>query len=301
MIASFSLLNPAEFSALLPDVTVFLFPVGGLEQHGPHLPLGTKLLQAEEWSMALANNLQQKMPSWNFILMPVLPLAIDTVTSRLSLNVRAHVLRDALVDQCESLKRLGFTHFAAVSSHLTPRQLTAIEDAGKIVGRKKFLFFGEAGTLISVSSARIQSGEVWKSPMIAIPKEHGGARDTATVLGANPKLVSGYEALSDQTKPEASASRFVEYYRHEIDGYWGKPKDANIEQNREQVKQEIEELAIKMQPVFEQRQGKSFFHSGYRYFPFNGSFFKAYFLAMIFFVLMLVWVMWSLKGIFDVS
>jgi creatinine amidohydrolase/Fe(II)-dependent formamide hydrolase-like protein len=302
MISSFSFLNPADFSVLSPELTVFLFPVGGLEQHGPHLPFGTKLLQAEEKTQLIANHLQQKMPQWSFVLMPLLPLTVDTITSKIALSVRPHVVRDAIVDQCEGLKRLGFMHFAVVSSHLTPRQLSALEDAARIVGRRKFFWFGEKANLISVSSARVQASEVWKSPMIAIPIEHGGADDTATLLRANRKLVAAdFEQLSDLTRPEPSMSRFVSYFRRNLDGYWGKPKLANVEVNLHALNREAEEVALQMQPVFEKYQGKSFFNSGYRYFPLNGSFFKAYLLAAIFFVVMIVWVMWSMKDLFDVS
>lgn len=302
MIASFSWLNAEEVSTLAPDLTVFLFPIGGLEQHGPHLPIGTKLFQADELAQNLAKNLQEKMPVWNFILMPVLPLAIDTVTTKLSLNVRPHVLRDAIVDQCGSLKRLGFKQFAVVSSHTTPRQLSAIEDAGRIVQKKKWIWFGERSTLVSVTSARIQSGDIWNSPMISVPTEHGGADDTASVLRAYPNLVSKtYQQLPDLPKSDPSITRFMAYFQNRIDGYWGRPKDASPELTAQKMNREVEELALKLKPVFEQGKGDSFFNSGYRYFPLNGSFFKAYFLASVFFLIMLVWVMWSVKDVFDAS
>jgi len=298
MIASFSLLNATELAALQPELTVFLFPLGGLEQHGPHLPFGTKLLQAEALTQAVASALQQKMSSWNFVILPVLPLSIDTYTSKSALNVRAHVVRDAIVDQCRSLNRMGFSRFAAISSHLTPRQLSALEDAAKIVSKRRF--GRDRMTLISVSSAKVRASEVWKSPMIAIPSEHGGAVDTATVLQLNPKLVGqGYESLSDQPTPVPSAGRFIEYFRHSVDGYWGSPKTASGV-NAQALLREADELAIRMQPVLEGGQGKSFFRSGYRYFPLNGSFFVAYLLAAIFFIVMLFWVMWSARSFFDV-
>src|SRR5689334_1311434 len=118
MIASVSLLTPEAFEHLPPDLTVMVFPVGGLEGHGPNLPMGVKLIYAEALSKQLCERLDSRMSQWNFILMPLLPLTVDTVTSRLALPVRAHVVRDALVDQCEHLKRMGFKNFIAVSAHL---------------------------------------------------------------------------------------------------------------------------------------------------------------------------------------
>ena len=63
MIASFSLLTPEELKSLQPELTVFLFPVGGLEQHGPHLPMGTKLIEAEALTRAIADELQRRLPA----------------------------------------------------------------------------------------------------------------------------------------------------------------------------------------------------------------------------------------------
>ena len=105
MISSFALLQPKEISALLPDLTLFLFPIGGLEQHGPHLPVGLKLVQAEARARELAQILEARLPGWNFILMPLLPLSVDSHTNALALNVRPHVVRDAIVDQCSELAR----------------------------------------------------------------------------------------------------------------------------------------------------------------------------------------------------
>ena len=302
MIASFSLLSGDELLALPRDLTLFLFPIGGLEQHGPHLPLGTKLIEAEELTAALARELQEKLPVWKLILMPILPLTIDSATSKVALVVRPHVVRDAMVDQCDALKRLGFLNFAAISAHRSPRQLTALEDAGRILSKKKWVFFGEKAVFISVSSALMDSKEVWRSPMIALPEEHGGELSTSIVLKVNPNLVhSSFAQLPDLPRPQAGIHRFFDYFKGEINGYWGKPKNGNRMIAEKWLKETAQDLALKLQPVLEKQQGMSYFRSAYRYFPLNGSFFKAYFMASLFFILMLLWVVWSMKDVFDAS
>ena len=299
MIASFSLLTPLELNSLHSDLTLFLFPLGGLEQHGPCLPFGVKLLQAEEFAKALADDLQKKLPQWNFVLMPLLPLSVDSVTNRLAIQVRPHVVRDAVVDQCEHLKRLGYKNFAAVSSHLTPKQQTALEDASRIVSGKGW-FSGKKAQLISVGGALIERKQVWESPLIALPREHGGEKDTGFMLRYSPALVQNqYLNLEDQPRPRASITRFFAFMNHEIDGYWGKPKLANPTHAEQDLLVEVSTIAQKMLPWLERGQGKKQFQSAYRYFPFNGSFFKAYVLATIFFIMMLLWALWSLKDVFE--
>jgi len=301
MIASFSWLKPREISALHPELTVFLFPVGGLEQHGPHLPMGTKLFQAESRAKELAQILESRLPSWNFILMPLLPLTVDSNTNALALNVRAHVIRDAIVDQCTELAKLKFKIFATVTSDVTPRQLSALEDASKIVNRRRWLG-GVGAQLISVSGALIEAKQVFDSPMISLPFEHGGAIDTGFILAENAALVdSNYGTLPEISKPQASISRFFLYLKNGIDGYWGKPGQANPLASKKQQTEELNLIAEKMLPWLEKGKGQGLFRSGYGYFPFNGSFFKAYLLATFFFVLMLIWALWSMKDAFDAN
>lgn len=299
MIASFSNLSAPEIELLPRGLTLFLFPVGGLEQHGPHLPVGTKLFQAEAWAKALADELQSKLPVWNFILMPLLPVSVDSVTNRFALNVRAHVVRDAMVDQCEELKRLQFQNFAAVSAHATPKQLSALEDAAKIVSRKP-LFGRQKAQFISVTGALIDAKEIWDSPMIALPKEHAGAFDTGFMLSLKPELVApDYKNLQGIAKPQASVGRFMNYLKHNLDGYWGKPNEASVENTRLSFRGDVRILVEKMLPWLEKGKGQGIFNSGYRYFPVNGSFFKAYLLGVIFFVCMLIWVIWGVRDAFD--
>lgn len=294
MIQSFSLLKDADLKVLVPDVTLILFPVGGLEQHGPHLPMGTKILQCREWVELLAKKLQEQLPAWNFIIMPVLPLTVDTYTTTTAVSVRPHVVRDALVDQCDSLKKKGFTQFAAFTSHLTPKQLGAIEDAAKIVSRgKKYSF-------VSLSSGMVDSKTVFQSPMIALPEEHAGAFDTGFVMSTNPELVSNEAgALVAVEAPRASAARFIQYFKGEVDGYWGNPASASAEQAQQKISREIDLLVEKLKPVLEQGKGQSAFVSAYRFIPFNGSFFKAYLLATIFFISIFIWMMWGVKNVFE--
>src|SRR4051812_45382976 len=110
---------PLEFTRLsregldtLPrDRTVFFFGVGPLEDHGPHLPLGLDPLEARWMCEATAERLEREKPGWRGVLMPSLPLGIDSNTTALALTVRAHVLRDWLVDACRGLSRAGFVHF----------------------------------------------------------------------------------------------------------------------------------------------------------------------------------------------
>lgn len=299
MISSLSLLQPKEILVLVPELTVFLFPVGGLEDHGPHLPLGTKLIQAETNTRLLAEVLEKRLPNWNFILMPLLPLTVDSNTTSFSLNVRAHVVRDAIVDQCATLIIHKFSNFVTVATQVTPRQLSALEDAARIVSRKRW-FGGASAQLASVTGALVEPKQVFESPMIALPVEHGGAYDTGFMLSQNEKWVDPiFKNLPQVPRPKAGAKRLIAYFKNEIAGYWGHPHLANAEGADKQQLEEVSQIAEKMIPWLEKGKGLSLFRSGYSYFPFNGSFFKAYVLATLFFLIMLMAALYSMKDSFD--
>ncbi len=293
MIHSFADLRSEELKDLLPDLTLFIFAFGGLEQHGPHLPLGTKYWVAEDQAKRLAEMLQARMPNWNFILMPTLPISVDTVTSLVALPVRAHVVRDVVVDQANALKRLGFSKFLVWSAHQTPRQLSALEEAAKMISKRRAL-------MVSVSSGEVTSAQVMDSPMIPHPKEHGGALDTGMMLSIRAhRVAKNYSNLEPVVTGRQNIGRLVAYFRHQVDGYWGKPAEAQPEETLKQNQEKLEKIAAQLQTVFETGQGASLFNSGYRFFFFNGSFFKAYLFGAVFFMLMAFWTLWSLKDVFE--
>lgn len=303
MISSLSLLSQPELERLPRELTCFLIPVGGVEGHGTHLPLGTRAMFAEDWSHSLAQKLEAKLPGWNFIILPLIPLTVDSITSDFALTVRPHVVRDAIVDQCDGLKRKGFLNFAVVSGHVSPRQLTAIEDAGRIVSRSSLFAIGKPKAhLISVTSAVVNSNDSYVSPMIAIPTEHAGALDTGLMLKLNPEWVKvDHKSLPAIEKPKADLKRFFDYFGGRLGGYWGNPALADASVYQRDIDLKNESLIESIKIVLESGKGMGAFRSSYRWFPLNGSFFKAYLMATFFFILMLLWVIWSLKGNFDVE
>jgi hypothetical protein len=98
--------------------------------------MGLDLAEAQRLCELAAEKIESELPGWKAVLMPAAPLGIDTDTTANAVRVRAHVLRDWLVDACRALAKQGFFRFVCFSGHHGPRQLTAIEDAGKIISRK---------------------------------------------------------------------------------------------------------------------------------------------------------------------
>lgn len=293
----FAKLTAAELEVLPRDQTVFFFPVGPLEDHGPHLPMGLDLEEAERLCSLAAQHLEQEMPGWRGIVMPKAPLGIDSYTTQVAITVRAHVLRDWLVDACRSLNRLGFLHFACFSGQLGPRQLTAIEDAAWIVCRGKsplgvpfFLKRRSRPTLISVSSALVKAKDSVRSPFWSDAPEHGGRRDTSVALAILQEGVNlNYQILPTVERQPSFWRGLRERILRQRQSYWGDPSLASSEAGSRYLIGVIDDVFPKMRAVWEGHHPKFLFKSWYSLVPTNKSFFKAWVLVMMIAFLMLAW------------
>jgi creatinine amidohydrolase len=103
---------------------VVVVPIGSTEQHGPHLPLGTDFLVAEE----MARRLGERS---NVIVTPTLPIGYAQYHAVFpgTLSVSEETLTRALIEICENLLRYGVTHILFVDGH--GGNLTALRKCGE--------------------------------------------------------------------------------------------------------------------------------------------------------------------------
>lgn len=296
-----SKLNAHQFELLPKSKTVFFFPVGPLEDHGPHLPLGLDLAEAELLCHLSAQRLESEMPGWVGVVLPQIPLGVESNTTRIALTVRSYILRDFLIDSCQSLIEEGFLHFACFSGHLGPKQLTAIEDAGVFIRRQsRFRFLKKnwglkpspRPTLISVSSALVGLKEFKSSPLWPDPLEHGGKRDTSIGLLVSKNLVDpSYRILPTLERGLSLWSRLWSRKKRKTHSYWGAPSLALSEEGEREVLLAIEKVFPKMRAVWEQGGSPRFlFKSWYSILPPNKTLFKVYILTLLIFIFGSAWI-----------
>lgn len=186
-------LSAAELAALPRDRTVFFFALGGLSDHGPHLPIGLDWIEAQALVSEFGQRVEalgQGRDGWTAIRMPALNLSVRSTRKGLTLHTRAPVVRDALIDQCDGLIRLGFRFFFVTSGDLEPRQLCAIEDAGRKLGRRNWrLGRGRRIAFGSLCSALTVPSDAWRSVLGRRRSDKGGSRDLAIARALTPALV----------------------------------------------------------------------------------------------------------------
>lgn len=307
MSLEFETLSANQLKALPIHQTVFFFPVGPLEDHGPHLPIGFDLIEARKLSQMTAQKLESELPGWVGVIMPNAPLGIETNTCEVAITVRSHVLRDWLIDACNGLKRMGFRHFVCFSGHLGPKQLTAIEDAGKIISRRPFLSrftfpflpknhsIHSQASLVSACSALTSLHDLKQSPFWPDPAEHGGERDTSIALATDPQIVANsYASLITIPRESSALIRLFHRTRKKIHGYWGSPALSDPEKGNQILTESIHDLFPKLRAVWEGTNPNHLFRSWYSILPPNKSFIKGWTLAIL--LILMIWIYLNFLG-----
>ena len=295
-------ISAEKLNALPRTQTVFFFPVGPMEDHGPHLPMGLDVYESQHLCMLAAERLENELPGWVAIVMPAAPLGVDSNTKKFAITVRAHVLRDWLIDSCRSLAKAGFLHFVCFSGHLGPRQLTAIEEAGKMLLRGKRWLpgrqFRNQPKLISACSASVLPSDAKHAPFWPDAKEHGGRRDTSVALHLVPGQVDhSFSTLPPVKRPSSFWTRALRRWRNQTTGYWGSPADGNADEGSKIFYGTLEDVFPKIRAALEGANPNHLFRSWYSVLPPNKAFFKIWILAIVLIVILWIWVYINVRGL----
>lgn len=285
-------MKPQELRVLPRDKTWFFLSIGTVEDHGPHLPLGMDLLEGDAVLRALLQRLKESDPQIEGVQLPTFPLSIESVNSSLALHLRPHVVRDYLVDVVDSLYKEGFRYFAVYSGTFGPRQLTAVEEAGKFLRRKHRRFFSRKKTpiLVSLASIGIDKASESRSLIGLDPPEHGGSRDTGFALRFFPKEVGPlYAELG--IRPERNFfEQLVGRSGNASTRFWGSPEKADPESTERHLQEKITVWIPKLLATMQGVNGQILFRSKFSWLPSNHSLFRVYILGAALLLLFLGWI-----------
>lgn len=291
-------LTAQEFAALPRESTVVFFPMAALEEHGPHLPMGLDLDEAQTLCRLAAERLEAEKPGWRGVIAPLAPLAVECNTSQFAFPVRGYVLRDYLVDVGMALMKQGFQYLVVFTGNPSPRQVVAIEEAGRLIARRsggwaRRLFGRAAGAgsgggkrgipgLVAAQAGGTLPGDIWKTPFGADPAEHGGGRDTAVALwlyqgsAREPK-----ERPVKMERPGTGAvTRGLARWQGRLSGYWGDPTKASVFAGESAILGILDDTFPKLRAWFEGANPQGLFRSWHSVLPSNRTTFRAWMLLL---------------------
>lgn len=176
---------------------VVVIPIGPLENHGTHLPIGTDIYIAEELAKRTASRFAVVEPDARMLIYPAITVASATIRGTGSFKVTSRQLRAALNTLCGRFMMQGYRRFVLLSGHggvpfvgaldavcdaLNARGARAIAPCAKIAGHA---YQGAYIGRIRALGAPVpdDAAELFEQDL------HAGFMETALMLAIAPELV----------------------------------------------------------------------------------------------------------------
>ena len=121
-------MNWKQIDALDRNKTLFFLPISPLEEHGPHLPVGTDFLVARDAAKEAIRELQKTNPEFSYVLIPAFPIGVARLGSDFpgTIGVDVKTVKNVLYGICASLARHGFRYVLVCTYHMEIGHLKGI-------------------------------------------------------------------------------------------------------------------------------------------------------------------------------
>ena len=208
--------------------TVALLPVGAVEAHGPHLPLGTDVVIAEAMARAAGARLEAR--GLNALLLPALAYTAAPFGARFpgTLSLSPQTVTALVLDLARELTRHGLAALAIANAHLDPVHLGSLGDAALRAHEERLL--------------PVVSPDLTRKPWaLRLTEEflsgacHAGRYEGSIVMAARPELVREPVRKSLPPNPASLATAIRAGARTFEDAggpraYFGWPAEATAEE-----------------------------------------------------------------------
>lgn len=234
-IIKFEELSWKQIEGLDKDKTIFFLPISPLEEHGPHLPVGTDLLTSLDAAMEAIKILDKKKPELTYILLPAIPVGYCKFASDFpgSISVSGKVVRDVIYGVGSSLAGHGFKYMVICSYHMAIAHLKGIYS-----GMKKVMAKYDMKICEPLGPYHYNKEVEKREPKLGFDtskEAHAGFRETSLMKYQYPYLVDeSYKKLQsiyrDLYSPRVLGKTFKQLGLK--DGYVGSPARADADYGR---------------------------------------------------------------------
>jgi creatinine amidohydrolase len=198
---------------------IALWPVGAIEPHGPHAPLGTDTLISIGMCERAAARLE------NAVVLPALPFGVTRYAAAFpgAIGISERTLRAMVLDVAEAVAENGFRRLVIVNNHFEPEQVATLRDVAHEAGA---LYLD----LVRRRNAERLTEEFRRGSC------HAGRYETSLVLAEAPSLVEDAGALppNEVDMPAAMAAGKTDFLAMGMNrAYCGAPAEATAEEGRE--------------------------------------------------------------------
>ena len=217
-----------EFAAKTAEVPIAILPVGALEQHGPHLPLGLDAMHAWE----LAQKTAELQACW--VAPPLFyGMCRSTGLHPGTVGISGNTLRSLIHDIGYGLFRQGIQALCLLTGHAGGTHQAALLEAGEQLLEDTGLEIAVVCVLDLLDQA--QAG------LECAEDSHAGELETSLALHLWPELVRGRAREEYPSFPKFILVR--DKRGHWPGGVWGDPGKAGAEKGRRILEAEARALA----------------------------------------------------------
>jgi creatinine amidohydrolase len=198
---------------------IALWPVGAIEPHGPHAPLGTDTLISVGMCERAAARLDDA------VVLPALPFGVTRYGAAFAgaIGISETTLRAVVLDVAAEIERQGFRRLVIVNNHFEPEQVATLRAAAQEAGA---LYLD----LVRRRNAQRLTDEFRRGSC------HAGRYETSLVLADAPQLVDAAMAdlpANEVDMPAAMAAGRTDFVAMGMErAYCGAPAEATAEEGR---------------------------------------------------------------------
>lgn len=178
-----------EFDKIDKERSVIMIALSPIEEHGPHLPLGTDFIAANDCILEVVNYLEKRESKFNYIVHPPFPIGYNENVMNFpgTIFYRSKTVENLLIDFGESIARSGINKIIIINHHLDLGHVKAIENAREYLLEKLNVQLLEVASRIIYSEEN--SKENIQNEANSQQEIHADIRETSFMLYKHPELV----------------------------------------------------------------------------------------------------------------
>jgi creatinine amidohydrolase len=232
------------------DRSIFFLTFGNLEEHGPHIPVGSDYYQSNGVRDLLIKRLHAKYPEYDMVVVPVIPLGeggANNVARQFdhvgTFDIRYSTLRAVTIDMGASIASKGFQNIFLIHHHAAVLHNVAFNEASAFVSETygvnmvniTSLALAEGFYSNAVLDKHLGEGWLQESGIIG----HAGTAETSANLFLHDLVNPIYRDL-EAFVVEEFAGIFRINERSGWQGYWSDPSRASAEIGRDLINDIVE-------------------------------------------------------------
>ena len=190
--------------------TLFILPVGMLEEHGPHLPIGADTIGVVYEANGTVTRVSRALPDWNIVMMPSINYGQsganqlgDMPIHPGTYSIRQSTLRSLVADLGGQIAQNGFKWIFVLNGHGAPTHNIAINEACDFVSETFRVTMLHVTALFRADAAIQSRGERINARFFSTAEiasfgldVHAGISETSGMLAIRPDLVrSNFKSL----------------------------------------------------------------------------------------------------------